>query len=328
MPGAPTMEEIFRPKSLVELRQFLTAQPRQRIRKELAKRFLKACLHTSAEEWNQAVRLCEALTIVGWGDLEPVEATRGVSWNGGPETAFYNRFSQPRFVDAIWFKRKAGLTMQQGYTSYHFSPDLPKKPELLWDYPVQECVQDVKLEAQRNWIPKNPILILRSLDNCYPGSKKLVDDLEGTLKPAFDQQMVPEKYGTAFDRLVITCSLSYDDGSGPNNFIILDEDVRLSSTKLYERLRKMYSASEIEKNGYFLRKRCDYGPFQSDRGAMKVEIHFSKEFSEQTHKAQKRDFTDHLITAVDGAIARLKAKKLEYDFEAMRQDFQTILQNW
>ena len=322
------MDRIFSLKSLDDLQTFLTVQPRKRVRKELGKAFLKACLYTDAKEWNRAVRLCEALTIVDWGDLEPVEATRGVFWNGSPETIFFNKFSQPRFVDAIWSRRKAGLTMCQGQTSYHSSPDLPKKPELLWDYPVEECLQDVTLETQRNWIPKNPILIRRTVANCYPSSEKLMAEMEGRLLPALDEHMTPEKYGAAFNRLLIECSLSYDDESGPNNNIILDEDVRLSPAKLYQRLRKMYSAKEIKKNGYFLRKRYDYGGFLSDRGVMKVQIHFSREFSEQSHKAQKREFAQHLVTAVDGAIARLKARKLVYDFDSMRQDFHSILTDW
>ena len=117
------MDEILAPQSLDELRVLVESKVGPRLRKQLAKEFLRSCLYKNAEQWNRAVRLCETLTIAGWGDLEPVEATRGMFFNGNPETTFFNKFSETRFVDAIWSKRKAGLTMEQGRTSYHYSPD-------------------------------------------------------------------------------------------------------------------------------------------------------------------------------------------------------------
>ncbi|MEQ1907113.1 MAG: hypothetical protein ABL888_23210, partial [Pirellulaceae bacterium] len=310
------MDEFFAQQSLAELRALVDSKGGTHCRKQLTKQFLRYCLYQNAEQWNRAVRLCEALTIVGWGDLEPVEATRGMFWNGNPETAFFNKCSELRFVAAIWSKRKAGFTMEPGRTSYHYSPDMPEKPSRGDEYPVTECIQDIRLKTQRNWIPKNPILIGRTISNCYRNSAKLAGDVEDGLMPTLNKQMTPEAYGSAISRIVIEYNLSYPvGGCGETNYIILDEDVRLSSQQLFTRLKKMYSAKEIKENGYWLRKRFDFGGFKSDKGVINVQIHFSKEFSEQSIKAQKREFAKHLIEAVEGAVRRLRAKKLQYDFD-------------
>lgn len=322
------MDEIFALESLAELQACLGSKPERRTQKQLAKLFLQSCLYENAEQWNKAVRLCEALAIVGWGDHEPVQAEPGVFWNGNPETMFFNRFSKPRFVDAIWSERGSGVTMEPGRTSYHSSPDLPGKKTRLWEHPVRECVQDIPLATQRNWIPKNPILIARGISNCYPESEALVTQIEEVLVPALDRKMSPEAYGTAINRIVLHYCLSYADAGVQENYIILDEDVRLSPAKLYARLRKSYSAREIDKNGYCLRKRYDFGGFVAAKGLMKVEIHFPREFSRQSLAAQKQEFATHLVDAVAGAVRRLKAKKLPYDLERMNHDFQTILRAW
>ena len=326
--GVADVEKIFAIESLTDLQTYLESKPRQQLRNQLAKSFLRLCLYENAMQWNKAVRLCEGLAIVGWGEYEPVQAERGVFWNGNPETTFFNRYSECRFVNAIWSKRKSGVTMEQGRTSYHESPDLPGKKSQGDEYPVRECTQEIQLATQRNWIPKNPILITRGISNCYQNSEKLAAEVEQTLMPALDKQMTPEAYGTAINRIVINYHLSYADAGSRANYVILDEDVRLSSQQLHQRLKTMYSTKEIERNGYFLRKRYDFGNFSQVKGSMKVDIHFPKQFSEQSIKDQKQEYARHLTEAVEGTISRLKAKKLGYDFERMCRDFQIVLRAW
>lgn len=66
-----------------------------------------------------------------------------------------NNFAQTRFVDAIWSKRVNGFTMEQGRRSYCFSPDDPnQKQSVFGEYEIKEDIQDIRLESQRNWIPK------------------------------------------------------------------------------------------------------------------------------------------------------------------------------
>ena len=144
------MEKIFEIEDLKELEEFLQSQSEiELLRERLFAGFLKYADYKNAEEWNKAVRLCESLTIIGWGNHEPVEALRGQFFNGNPATCFQNKFGETRFVDAIWSKRANGLTMEQGRTSYCFSPDDPnQKQSVFWEYEIKEDIQDIRLESR------------------------------------------------------------------------------------------------------------------------------------------------------------------------------------
>lgn len=97
---------IYEIESLAELRAYLlSAEDSEALREELFDEFLKYADYKNVSDWNKAVRLCEALAIIGWGGHEPLEAVRGTYFNGNPETFFLNRYSETRFVDAIWSKR-------------------------------------------------------------------------------------------------------------------------------------------------------------------------------------------------------------------------------
>ncbi len=218
--------------------------------------------------------------------------------------------------------------MEPGRTKYNFSPNLPGTLSQEHNYAVTVCIQELRLETQRNWIPKCPISI-RLFSNCYASSEKLVAEIKEVLTPALDRQMPPEAYGTALNRILINCSLSYGDREYCKaNYIILDDDARLSAEQLQARLRTMYSEKKIETNRYHLRKRFEFGRFNSTRNTISVEIHFSKDFSEQSITLQKREFAKQLSEAVDGTVKRLKAKKLQFDLDRMSHDFQAILRAW
>lgn len=328
MPAATPLTKILACKTLPQLHTLVEGQPAAGLRSQLQTLFLERCEYKNATEWNEAVRLCEALAIVGWGKMEPVEAVRGMFFNGNPETMFLNRYDEPRFVTAIWSKRKAGVTMEPGRTRYHASPDRPKKPDQGRDYPVIECVQNLKLASQRNWIPRNPVLVRRTISNCYPKSQKLTEEIDEVLRPALDEGMRPEVYGTAVNRIVLNYCLSYSDPGVKCNYVLLDEDVRLSSQKLQARLKTMFTPAEIKENHYYLRKQYDIGPFSAERGLMFVQLHFDREFSQQSLSKQRKQFAATLIEAIHRIVPRLRAKKLSYDLDAMQHDFETIVHAW
>lgn len=198
-----TMERIFEIKDLKALEDFLQSQTgAEQLRERLFAEFLKYANYKNAEDWNKAVRLCECLAIIGWGTHEPLEASRGQFFNGNPMTCFFNKFGEPRFVDAIWSKRIKGFTMEQGRTGYWFSPDAPEqKQSVSREYEVKEDIQDLKLESQRNWIPKNPVWINRTISNCYENSKAVIESIKKELQPELNRRMRPEKYGRAIIEL-------------------------------------------------------------------------------------------------------------------------------
>lgn len=259
------IQKVYEIEDLGQLKDYLSEfADTDGLRAELFSDFLACANYRNATEWNRAVRLCECLAIVGWGDREPLEAIRGAYFNGKPNTYFINRDAKPRFQDAVWSKRKDGMAIDYSLTARHESPDgLPCEDSLPEN--VAGDVQNVILKSQRNWIPKNPIFITRGLANCYENSRPLIDSLENELKPELNRHMRPELYGTAIDRIEINCSFSfYDNYHCKTNYIIADESLKLKPKDFYPVLLTMFSEKEIEDKGYYLRNRYTYGPFRAD----------------------------------------------------------------
>lgn len=325
------MNEIYKLHDLEKLKIFLQAQGDiEKLRTKLFEAFLQYAHYKNVSEWNKAVRLCESFAIIGWGNYEPLEALKGMYFNGNPMTFFVNKFGDVRFVDAVWSKRTTGYTMEQGRTSYHHSPDQKDdRQTILWEYETKEDIQDIKMESQRNWTPKNPVWFVRGISNCYENSKLFLESIENGLQPALKEKMRPEKYGFVINRIIINHSHSYyDHDHCKTNYIISESDKKLNNQQAWEALHKMYAKADIEKNGYYLRSRFVYGPFKTDTGKMNIEIHFEKAFSELSHQKQKEKFSEYVVTALQTTIDKLKKKKLDYNFDLMFEDFNTILNEW
>jgi len=325
------MKEIFEIETLNELESYLLEQNNPYdLRNNLLTQFAKYSDYKNAEDWNKSVRICESLAIISWGSHEPLEALRGMFFNGNPMTYFLNKFGEPRFVDAIWSKRKNGLTMEQGRTSFHSSPnDDNQRETILSDYQTKENIQDIKLQSQRNWIPKNPIWIERGISNCYENSKEVIKSINKDLQTELNQKMRPEKYGRKINRIILNCAFSYFDHSHcKTNYIINESDKKLTSKKAWDEVHKMFPKKEIDENGYYLRNRYEFGPFRKDTGRTKVTIHFEREFSELNHSEQKNKLCEYFLFALNKTVEKLKTKKLNYNFELMLTDFNEILSNW
>jgi hypothetical protein len=318
------MKELFGIETLEEFEHFLKKQNQDEIRRKMLDLFYQLCIYRNISDWNKAVRLCEGLAIIGWGEHEPVQAVRGKFYNGNPETKFINRYSQARFLDAIWSKRKAGYTLEQGRTSYHFSPQLPGNESIAWDYNVTEIIENSKFETQRNWIPRNPIRITRGVANCYETSEELVDRIN-ELVNYLDKEMRPESYGTDLNQIIVIVSMSYSRV----NHVIASDDIKTKNTsKLYVELKKLYTTDEIQNNCYFLRHRFDFGGFSKKSGKIKIELRLEKEFSELPFRGQLEKFTEYLHTGIDMVVKKLKSKKLNYDLDNMQSDFNILVSNW
>ncbi|MCI8999150.1 MAG: hypothetical protein HFJ95_09180 [Muribaculaceae bacterium] len=322
------MERIFEISGLDDLREYLDGKPdKDALREQLYGEFLKLSRYRNASEWNTVVRLCEALAIVGWGSHEPLEAIRGMWFNGNPETYFLNRYSKPRFLDAVWSKRKDGFAIDYNMSFFHGSQDAPLDKAERLSGGIGET-QDVTLCSQRNWIPKNPLFIVRGLSNCYEGSKPVIESIENELVPQLKCGMRPELYGNAIDMLILELIFSfYDDYYCKTNYIIADESLKLKRKDFYPKLLEMYSEKEIEDNGYYLRNRFTYGPFRRDTGRARVEIVFEKEFSQLPAQEQKLLLCRYMLHAVEQMAKRLE-RKISYDFPLLISDFKSILDRW
>lgn len=319
---------IYEIDDLQQLREYLLKLPDlEKMRAYLFTEFLKYSRYQNATEWNMAVKLCECLAIVGWGNREPLEAIRGIYFNGNPNTFFINRNTEPRFLDAVWSNRREGIAVDFGLSSFHKSPDAPSMKDTDSGRAIGE-IQAQKLNSQRNWIAKNPICLTRGIANCYENSKAVIESLEKELKPELSHRMRPDLYGNTINRIILNCSFSfYDNYHCKTNYIIADDSLKLKQKDFYPALLGMFSEKEIEDNGYYLRNRFTYGPFKSDTGTTRVGIVFEKEFSELPPHRQKQVLSEYFIHAVRQCAKRL-CKKIDYNFELMIADFSAILQEW
>ena len=322
------MNKIFLPSSLEELREYLSKVPDgETLREQLYAEFLRYARYSNVTEWNAAVRICEALAIIGWGRHEPLEAIRTTWVNGNPETFFRNRYAKPRHLDAVWSKRKDGFAIDYSQSFFHCRADNPLAKPIRLDGPAG-APQDTPLHTQRNWIPKNPIRIMRGLANCYENSKPLIESIERKLIPELDRCMRPELYGTSVDTITLNLSFSfYDNYHCKTNYIIADETLKLKQKDFYPKLLEMYPKKEIDDNGYFLRNRFTYGPFRKETGTARVSIVLEKEFSQQPGESQKQVLSQYLIHAL-GQVANRLVRKIDYDFKLMLSDFVNILNAW
>ncbi|MDO5105265.1 hypothetical protein [Capnocytophaga sp.] len=319
------LTKIFEINDLFELRRYLLSVENQAaLQKQLQEAFLRFAHYQNAGEWNAAVRICECLAMVGWGDFEPLEALRGKFYNGSFQTYFLNEFGETRFVSADWSKRKTGLTISEAF--YYESPNQISSLAS-GQYAVNEDIQDVALQSQRNWIAKNPIRIRRIISNCYENSRPVIESLFTDLQPELNRQMRPQKYGNALNYLFLTCEFSYfDDIFVKTNFIIAETDKKLTSQKAWELLHERFSAEEIKENRYFLRNRYELGALRKNTGKADIVLHFEKEFSDLPHQEQKQKIAEYFLTALN-AFAQ-KQKKIQYDFDLMIADFERIIQEW
>lgn len=325
-----SIAKILETNELQELREHLLQLPdKEKMRAQLLEAFFRHTRYQNAGEWNTAVKLCECLAIIGWGNCEPLEAIKGTYFNGNPNTSFINRKGEPRFLDAVWSKRKEGVAIDARLSFYHASPDtLPAKEKNAGTETHTDGIQDRKLCSQRNWIAKNPICLTRGIANCYENSKAVIESMEKELTPALNERMRPELYGEAVNRIILNCSFSYHDNDHcKTNYIIADDSLKLKQKDFYPVLLGMFPEKEIEANGYYLRNRFTYGPFKPDTGTTRIGIVFEKAFSELPQQRQKQQLSDYLIQAVRQLAKRL-TPKIHYNFGLMTDDFTAILKEW
>lgn len=322
------MNRIFEISGLEELQKYLAAHPdKDLLRERLYAEFLKYSCYRDVAQWNAAVRICECLAIIGWGEHEALEAIRGVYFNGNPDTFFINRDAKCRFFEAVWSRRKDGLAIDFERSFFHGTRECPALSRPDFTTAIGE-VCDAKLNSQRNWIPKNPVRIIRGLANCYESSKAVVESLEHELMPALNSSMRPELYGSAVDAIILNLSFSfYDNYHCKTNYIIADDSLKLKKKDFYPKLLEMFSEKEIADNGYYLRNRFTYSPFRKETGTVRVDIVLEKEFSGLSMQAQKQLLGTYLLTALEHVAKRLEPK-ISYDFQLLLADFKSILGKW
>lgn len=311
--------EIESAESLEELTECLNrADNIDSLREKLHAEFMNSANYSTPAQWNRAVRLCECLAIIGWGSHEAVEAHADRYFNGYPNTFFITPDNDVRYLDAVWFRRDGGIVIDTHASTLHNMEGSEINPQV--------C-QEVKLHSQRNWLPKCPVQIVRSIENCYPGSRPVQDSIRQELNPMLFRSMRPELYGSSLNRILIYCGMSFDDGNHcKTNHIIADEALKLRKSEYYTELLKHFSEEEIEREGLFMCPRYDIGPFRKDTGRVYATVYFEKEFSELPEHEQKLRMSEYFLTVIKRIAAR--RKNTDYDFGLLAEDFKEILDRW
>ncbi|MDC3379142.1 hypothetical protein OAX78_02555 [Planctomycetota bacterium] len=200
------MQQVLALDSLDDVRALLASRSEVRARKTLLTAFARFVDYRNAREWNDLVRLCEALAIVGWGEREPVEATCARWVNGAFYTQLSDRLFQQRYLSARWLNHQGTFVLDPSHRVYYASPDRPSHPalssaEFAAAHPTvdrTDCGVSA-LASQRNPLPKNPLRLTRAgnYDRAFGPIVKALADLRGRL----DRELRPEHYGGDFGYL-------------------------------------------------------------------------------------------------------------------------------
>lgn len=282
------LKHILALDSIDELSAYLTTIRERSTRTALQKAFDQRIEYEDASQWAEAVRLCEALAIVGWGDRERVDALCERCENQWT-TYFVTADDERRFREGRWVKRKAGFVLFN--PEYHFSADKPYKPAVGWmknagvDFP---CVAIDKLPSQRNRQQRMPITFGGvGGDNA---TSRAVWQLERELSECLRQTMRPDRYGDAIETFNFGLFSPYSDVN-------------------YEPHR-------------------DPGRFTANSRTYGCILYFDQGFHKLTPEDQRAYIGENLLASIDDLAAKLKKARIKYDVVAFRDDVKKALSIW
>ncbi len=283
------LKQIAAKASIESLQAFLTSgRDTAQVRRSLLDELAKVIEYGDANQWAAAVRICEALAIVGWGDRERVDAIsrfNGDCW----ETYFVNGSDEFRFRQVGWAKRKGGWVMFN--PKYYASPDFPDIPAKSWeefahrDFPAAQCP---KLASQRNCQKQMPF-VMGLCGGSSPVSR-CVESLKNELTTQLMRAMRPAEYGDALDRFYLNLHCPYPGAT---------------------------SSADLKT-----------GVWNSKQRSFSCDLFFDDEFASFTRAQQQASFIDHLERAIDALESKFKRRRIEYDIESFRAHVLSALKAW
>lgn len=283
------LAELERNEELEDLRTFLQTRSDKAALREGLFSLLRAVVeYETAKQWAQAVRICEALAITGWGSLERVDAFsrfNGDCW----ETWFINAHGEYRFRLGRWKRRKKGWILLN--PEYHFSKDLPEIPSKSWkvfagvEFPAVDLAA---LASQRNYQPQMPIVM--GTIGGLPQLSDRVFELKRELTCLLHDNMRPNEYGDTLENLFLT--LHCEGGAA-------------------------VTAPRLKIGAYRPQKRAFY-----------CDLHFNPGYARLNREQQVEVFRSALDQAVDSLEAKMSKTHIEYDFAAFRADLRRTFAIW
>ncbi|MFB9275501.1 hypothetical protein [Cohnella cellulosilytica] len=290
------LDDIYLMETLEQLTARIRKEPSpDTLRRALLAEYDRYLDYANIREWNRLVRVCEALRLVGWGEREPVEAIAEKWINGSYYSSLRTRtFHTIEGTAKGWSKRGDSFVIDDG-----------RDPT---DYGISS------LAAQRNPLPKNPVRLVRS-GNYQQSVQPFVDSLR-ELRERLDRDMRQERYGVDFDYLAFQCWFSHHDDPSP--------------TVRYEYFHSEEDVPAHFAEPYYIRPRLQIGKLAKRGGQLKLEFtrHFTRQEGEFALEALKELFKRDLREIVAILEEKLKKKKLSYRTDLLKQDLETVLEQW
>ena len=287
------MTEIYNINDLDELSIFLRGMDKEQARIWLLNQFDNLYHYKNIKEWNELVRICEVLRIIGWGDREPLEAKVERWINGSFYTSLMNKYFEVKSEQG-WRKLKDSYVLENGDDITYYS--------------------GYKFQSQRNLLPKSPFRWIKSA-NYQKSVQPLYDSLD-SLKEMMIHELQPEKYGEKFSYIGIYMSFSNHD----------DEYVTVRS-------EYFHSEDDVPKGfegKYYIRPKYKFGRIVNQNGTyhIKVERYFSRKFGELPLCEQKKIVSTDFLYYMQYVSDKLRKKKIEYNSNLLKSDLERILTKW
>lgn len=287
------MDQIYHIATLEELKAYLKQQDLTTARQWLLLRFDELRHYVNIKEWNELVRVCEALRIVGWGEREPMEAMAHRWINGSYYTAIQNRYFENR-EEQGWSKLRDSYRLLEGGDLTYYS--IPK------------------FESQRNPLPKTPIR-WEKWGNYQTSVRPLFEGLD-RLKELVIRKMRPEEYGEALCYVGISLHFSSHDCE--------NESVRSEYFHSEEDLPEGFEEC------YYIRPRYKFGRLVYGAGGyhLKVDRYFTRAFGELSLSAQQQIVEEDFLYIIEYVCDKLLKKQIVYNGALLKEDMKAIFSEW
>jgi hypothetical protein len=292
------MNNIYNLETIDELKEYISNTSVDKLRPLLLTEFDRLINYKNIKEWNELVRVCEALSITGWGDKEAFEATANKWINGAFYTELQNKFFEQKLEwSKGWSKQKETFVIDK-------------------DHGIS------KFASQRNKLPKSPIRWSWA-GNYQSSVQPLIDSLQ-VLKDKIVRETRPELYGDTFSYILIHLNFSHHDDKSPSmRYEYFHDEIDVSTD---------FKGAEISdgRPAYYIRPRLDVGKLSTKENELRLLVsrYFTKEFGFLDISEQKKILHDNFLEIIDVLADKLKKKKIKYDTELLKQDTSEIFTTW
>ena len=201
------LERLHSFDTIDEMEAWLNQSDAEFLRAYLLKSFDAIKYYETADQWNDAVKICEALAIIGWGDRERVDATCSRR-DQSHETSFKSETDDKCFRRANWLPRKAGRYLVN-YNDYH-GPSHSDRNSQTYDATREEnivCTPVDTMLSQRNYLVKQIFNFGGRLDTS--NISWLISDYTNQLQDLLKNMINPVVYATCLESFRVRTSVGW-----------------------------------------------------------------------------------------------------------------------